>query len=533
MLLHHLVSKQAEAQPSATALVMNAAQISYGELEAASSRIANMLCEIGCKPGDRVCLLLPKAISTVAALLGTLKAGCMYVPLDQESPTARLAHIVQVCEPSAILFSKEAIRQLAQLREACPQARAAKCGTVEPELVGALDVDFAFSGGDVAQMPTTAPDIKRGAEDTAHILFTSGSTGEPKGVQITHGNVLSFVRWGRTYFRITPEDRNSGQPPLHFDLSTFDIFGTFAAGAELHLVPSGLNLFPNKLAEFMRVSRLTQWFSVPSLLSYMMKFNVVEHGDFPDLKRIIWCGEVFPTPGLIYWMERLPHVTFTNLYGPTEATIASSYYTVPACPKDASCQVPIGRACDGEELLVLDQQLNPATEGETGNLYIVGEGLSPGYWKDPAKTRSVFLADPRESKAGNRIYKTGDLAMVDENGFVYFLGRADSQIKSRGYRIELGEIETAVNATDSVSEAAVVVVEGDGFEGAVICCAYSRMPSDEISPRELRRALTTKLPNYMLPSRWLTLDVLPKNANGKIDRRYLRERFRDGLGQTA
>lgn len=533
MLMQGLVSHAAEARPDATALVMGAHRLSYGDLETASDRAANMLREMGCKPGDRVCLLMPKAIPTIVAMLGTLKAGCMYVPMDQESPTERLARIAKACEPAVILVSKESVKQYAALCDVSPEANAAHCGTLADDLEGTAGVEFAFTGSDIAQMPAMAFDCQRTPGDTAHILFTSGSTGDPKGVQITHENVVSFVEWGRNYFGIGPEDRNSGQPPLHFDLSTFDIFGSLSAGAELHLVPGSLNLFPNKIADFIREARLTQWFSVPSLLSYMMKFDVVKQDDFPDLKRLIWCGEVFPTPGLIYWMERLPHVTFTNLYGPTEATIASSYHTVPSCPPDASWQTPIGLACGGEELLVLDESLKPVKDGEIGDLYIAGEGLSPGYWKDPAKTAEVFIDDPRSDEAGKRIYKTGDLATVKEDGLVYFLGRADSQIKSRGYRIELGEIETAANAIEAVGEAAVVAIDGEGFEGSIICCAYAGMESQELSPADLRRALTEKLPNYMLPSRWLVLDPLPKNANGKIDRKNLRERFSNGLGQAA
>ncbi len=531
--MQDLVSGQVEARPNATALVMGADKISYGDLDILSNRAASMLREMGCKPGDRVCLLLPKAIPTIAAMLGVLKAGCLYVPMDLESPTERLARITKACEPAVILVANDSIEQLIELRDLSPEAKSARCGTLADDLDAPAGLDLAFSGPDVAQMPAAAFDSRRGAGDTAHILFTSGSTGDPKGVQISHGNVVSFVEWGRRHFQIGTDDRTSGQPPLHFDLSTFDIFGSLAAGAELHLVPGSLNLFPNKVADLIRTSRLTQWFSVPSLLSYMMKFDVVKQGDFPDLKRLIWCGEVFPTPGLIYWMERLPHVTFTNLYGPTEATIASSYYTVPACPPEATWQTPIGKACDGEELLVLDEALKPVETGAVGDLYIGGEGLSPGYWKDTAKTAAVFIDDPRSDRAGARIYKTGDLATVGEDGLVYFLGRADSQIKSRGYRIELGEIETAANAIDAVSEAAIVAIEGEGFEGAIICCAYASMEAQDLSPADLRRALTEKLPKYMLPSRWLMLDPLPKNANGKIDRKTLRERFSNGLGQAA
>jgi acyl-coenzyme A synthetase/AMP-(fatty) acid ligase len=232
---------------------------------------------------------------------------------------------------------------------------------------------------------------------------------------------------------------------------------------------------------------------------------------------------VLPTPVLCHWMRRLPHVRFTNLYGPTEATIASSHHSVAAVPEDETQPVPIGIACDGEELLVLDDQLCPTPLGEIGDLYIAGAGLSPGYWRDPGKTGAAFLPDPRSPESGARIYRTGDLARVDEHGIVHFLGRADSQIKSRGYRIELGEIESALNAVDGVRECAVVGVDSTGFDGTMICAAY--VGSDGVDPPRLRTELTRTLPGYMLPARWMALDVLPKNQNGKIDRPALRAGF--------
>src|SRR5262249_19823789 len=261
----------------------------------------------------------------------------------------------------------------------------------------------------------------------------SGSTGVPKGVIITHANVIHFISWAVKYFGAKPSDRISSHPPLHFDLSTFDLYGTLGSGAQLHIVPAELNLLPHKLAEFIRASELTQWFSVPSVLNFMAKTEVVNQDDFPALERLLWCGEVFPTPALRRWMRRLPHVKFTNLYGPTEATIASSYYTVPALPPHDDSPIPIGTPCDGEELLVLDDDLRPAPPGEVGDLFIGGVGLSPGYWRDEQKTNEVFIprpgAAPGSTDANDRIYKTGDLAKVGADGLVYFLGRADSQIK--------------------------------------------------------------------------------------------------------
>jgi len=216
-------------------------------------------------------------------------------------------------------------------------------------------------------------------------------------------------------------------------------------------------------------------------------------------------------------------VRFTNLYGPTEATIASSFHTLDSIPADETQPVPIGKACAGEELLVLDEALAPTPPGDIGDLYIAGVGLSPGYWRDDDKTRAAFLPDPRSPGGGDRIYRTGDLARVDDDGVVHFLGRTDSQIKSRGYRIELGEIESALNAVEGVRECAVVGVDSGGFEGTAICAAY--VVGGGLEPPQLKSALAASLPGYMLPARWMALEALPKNQNGKIDRPELRKRF--------
>jgi acyl-coenzyme A synthetase/AMP-(fatty) acid ligase len=264
---------------------------------------------------------------------------------------------------------------------------------------------------------------------------------------------------------------------------------------------------------------------VPSVLNYMAKFDVVKDGDYPSLRRVLWCGEVFPTPPLMYWMQRLPHVTFTNLYGPTEATIASSYYTVPSCPVSEDEVIPIGQPCGGEELLVLNEALAPVPPGEVGELYIRGEGLSPGYWRDPAKTRGAFVRYPGGTDPEDRIYRTGDLATFGPDGLVRFLGRADSQIKTRGYRVELGEIEAALHALGTLRECAVVAVPSRDFDGVAICCAFAPLAGADVKPTGLREGLARALPPYMLPSRWLAFAELPKTTNGKIDRRRLKELF--------
>ena len=522
-LLQDWVTEQASRRPEAGALVFKRERLTYAQLEHASNRLAHLLRDAGCGRGDRVCLLSPKSPAAIVAILGILKADAIYVPLDPGSPVPRLEKMIASCDNRWILASGNVGATLDRLFTAP--------GFAERHAIGWLGADGPpggvtpqFSPPDLARYPDSPPASANAPEEAAHILFTSGSTGTPKGVVITHASVRRFVEWAISYFGTSPDDRVSGHPPLHFDLSTFDMFGTFAAGAELHLVPPELNLLPHKLADLIRRAELTQWFSVPSALNYMAKFNVVRHGDFPSLRRVLWCGEVFPTPALIYWMQRLPHVSFTNLYGPTEATIASSYYTVPACPASEDETIPIGRACGGEELLVLDEERRPVPPGEVGDLYIGGAGLSPGYWRDPEKTRAAFVANPGDP-AGGRIYRTGDLASLGPDGLVRFLGRADSQIKTRGYRVELGEIEAALHALGTLRECAVVGVPSQDFDGTAICCAYVPLPGAEVTPVGLREAISRALPSYMLPSRWRAFDDLPKTGNGKIDRRRLKETF--------
>ncbi|HVL36359.1 MAG TPA: amino acid adenylation domain-containing protein [Burkholderiales bacterium] len=503
-LLQALVTRQAERRPEATALVCGDERLTYGELEAAAARLARVLRAAGCRPGDRVCFLAPKSIAPLVWMLGILKAGAIHVPLDAASPAARTRRIIAACEPSLLLAAGAAEPLLAEMAPGIP------VGWLDPEPPKALAP--AFGPADVERADTAPLECPRRPEDPAHILFTSGSTGMPKGVVITHANVSAFIEWGVRHFGLNETDRLSGHTPLHFDLSTFDIFGAYAAGAELHLVPPDTALLPHRLAEFIRASRLTQWFSVPSVLNYMAKSDAVAQGDFPELRRVLWCGEVLPTPALIYWMTRLPHARFTNLYGPTETTIASSYYDVPACPQSAAEPIPIGVACDGEELLVMD-----------GELCIGGVGMSPGYWRDPAKTAAAFV--PHPVRAGERIYRTGDLARLRADGLVELIGRADTQIKSRGYRIELGEIEAALASIASLRESAVVAIPTDGFEQWLICCAYVPLPGTSLTAAALRAALARLVPAYMLPARWQELPALPRNANGKVDRPRLKEQF--------
>ena len=236
---------------------------------------------------------------------------------------------------------------------------------------------------------------------------------------------------------------------------------------------------------------------MPSVLTYLARFDAVAQDDFPALERLLWCGEVLPTPVLAHWMRRLPHVRFTNLYGPDRGDDRVVVLRrARRCRADESVPVPIGLPCDGESAAGPRRTASRRRSGEIGELYIGGVGLSPGYWRDQEKTDGGVRRRPA---TGERIYRTGDLARVDDDGVVHFLGRTDSQIKSRGYRIELGEVESAVNTVAGVRECAVVGVDTGGFEGTTICCAYSVVEGAELPVADLRKQVTALMPRYMLP----------------------------------
>lgn len=413
-MLHHWVTGEANRRPDATAVALGEERLSYGELEVLSNQLARALRERGCARGDRVALLVPKSPLAVVCLLGIYKADCVYVPLDPESSAKNLARILSLADCRCLLAAASLAPRVRELlsQPDLPALRIGWLGAPD-QSAGTLPVAFRFS--DIGALPGTPLQGAFRAQDTAYILFNPRAGGTPRGVTATHHNVVGFVEWAKKQFRLNESDKLSGYAPLTADHSLFDIFGSLASGAELHLVPAETRLLPVRLAAWIRTSGITQWSAPSAVLDNMVKFDAVQAWDFPDLRRVLWSGEL-PTASLGHWMKQLPHVEFTNLYGAPETTVASAYHTVASFPDESVERLPIGIARADAELLLLDHNLQPVSSGGHGDLYVRGASLSPGYWRDAEATRRAF---PEVTGSG-RLYRTGHQGQRGQDGHIYF-----------------------------------------------------------------------------------------------------------------
>ncbi|HUQ54078.1 amino acid adenylation domain-containing protein [Lentzea sp.] len=510
--LDALVGAQAARTPDAVAIVHGDRRLTYRQLDEDANRVANALLAGGLRPGGRVCVLVPKSPEIIVYLLGVLRAGGVCVPLDAASPARRLASVAGQVGPCVLLADTARAALAADVLAAVP----ADVVTLlfVPDGTATADVPVLDEAA-LSAASTKDPQAPADESGVAYLLFTSGSTGEPKGVQLTHDGIGHFIRWARDHFGIAADDRISCHLQMHFDGSLLDVYGALTCGAELHLVPASASLTPTALVEFLRSSRVTQLASVPSVLSAIARYDVLAQDDLPDLRRLIWGGEVFPPDDAAYWVRRLPHVSFTGVYGTTEATIASCFHTVTEPPVEP---LPMGVAIPGEDLAVVDQDLVPLPEGEIGEVVIGGAGVTPGYWRSPERTARAFF-----ERAGRRYYRTGDLGRIGDDGLLRFHGRADRQVKISGYRVELDDLMTALHSVPEVAAALAVTTPGSRGE-LEICVAY--VPAvDGLTVPALRTALARRLPAYMVPRRWLVLDALPVNANGKTDLVEVQRRF--------
>ncbi|MCK2241829.1 MULTISPECIES: alpha/beta fold hydrolase [unclassified Crossiella] len=490
------LSAAAARFPDRPALAAGDEVLSYAELDRAVTELAGRLSDAGRKPGERLGVLLPKGIGAVIAIYAGLRLGLVVAPLDPADPAARIARMVRGAGIRFLLCGEQTLAKATRVGEG-----------------PALDL-----GGTSTLVPVAAadPPALGVAEDGGYILFTSGSTGWPKGVLLSHRNVLHFAHWAVGELGLGPADRIGSQSALGFDLSTFDLFATALAGACVDLMPDHLRLFPGELLDWLDQRRISVFYAVPSLYQGMLLHGEWEQRPPGALRLAVFAGEPFPPQYLERCLRAVPQVRFHNLYGPTETNVCTHEPVPPSW--SALDGLSIGRAIPGDFVEVLDEQGLP-TDGD-GEIHVAGATVFLGYLVDGE------LLDPaREVRfrdgVTRRTYPTGDLGHFEADGRLHLRGRRDHQVKRHGHRIDLEDIESALLEVSDVDAAAVVLKSGAPHAGEI--WAYV-VGADSLTPQRISAALAAALPRRMLPDRVLPVAGLPVNQRGKLDRAALSER---------
>lgn len=521
-LLQQLLEISARRTPDAVAVVCGDAAISYRRLDETADRLAHTLQMRGVCRGDRVGIYLSKSVESLEAIFGILKAGAVYVPLDPGAPVKRVAFIIGNCAMKALVTSRKKLEGLKSVLADRPSPDSVVLTDDGVTEEGGAWVDRVVTWAETMGAPggwlqEAQPVIE---DDLAYILYTSGSTGEPKGVMISHRAALTFVDWAASHFSITPSDRVSNHAPLHFDLSIFDIFSAIRAGAAVVLVPEELSVFPLDLADFIENERITIWYSVPSVLTALVLHGGLHRHRFASLAKILFAGEVFPIRYLRQLKAAIPHAQYYNLYGPTETNVCTVYPIQEIAPERVEA-VPIGAACANTDVFAVNERNQIVRPGEVGELYVRGPSLMKGYWGLPEKTKQTLVLYPVGSSGLEEVvYRTGDLVKTDQDGNYVFLGRRDNMIKSRGYRIELGEIETVLYSHPDVEEVAVLAIPDERI-GNVIKAIVVRKAGSRATKGEIESFCAERIPKYMIPGSIEFCTGLPKTSTGKIDRTLL------------
>jgi amino acid adenylation domain-containing protein len=485
------------------------ASITYRELNGRADRIAGFLGDRGVAQGDRVGLAMPKDVDALTAVFGILKSGAAYVPVDWTGPAERGRSIFSDCQVSAVFVDRRRADLAAGI--ATTIFSGAAVAPAGPEAGG-------FGWDDVLRhAPLEAGARERKPDHLAYILYTSGSTGMPKGVMLSHRNATSYVEWCSEVFTPNEEDRFSSHAPLHFDLSILDIYVPIRNGASVHLISDELGKNPKDLARFIAERGLTVWYSTPSILGLLAEFSDLKRYDFTPLRLVLFAGEVFPLKQLRRLAGQWPSPVYYNLYGPNETNVCTFARIPTPIPEERTTPFPIGLPCSHCSAMVLDGEGRVVQPGEEGLLYIAGPSVFSGYWGRGQETQAAFL-----ERDGARWYNTGDLVKEDSSeGFLY-VGRRDRMVKRRGFRIELGEIENCLYKHPAIAEAAAIAAPGDA---GVRIVAYLAARGEAPSIVEMKSFCHHHLPAYMNPDVFLFVDALPRTSTNKVDYQQLVRRL--------
>lgn len=522
--LQALLANATDSHPENHALVAKGKTITYSELETASNQLAATLSKRGVKTGDRVAIMLNKSIESVVSLFGILKAGAIYVPIDPQSPYPRMHHIIKHCHVESLITSHQNwLKTEVGLSRETPLKRVI---VTDANGHGARDTGArleAIAWESIHEESPAYEPARLSDANPAYILHTSGSTGVPKGVAISHLNALTFVNMAADFFELSENDRLCNHAPLHFDLSVFDLFGAVKAGAAIVLVPESLSAFPQALAELIEKERISVWNSVSSVLTMMADRGGLERFKFEALRLVHFSGDSMPVKYLRILKGHMQKAAFYNIYGQTEAN-SSLFYPVNSVPDSEVWKIPIGKPFPNFEVFAIDDGGKVITNpGDEGELYIQSSTVALGYWGDDERTEERFVADPRYPFSTSKVYRTGDSVRLDENGNYVFAGRKDHMVKSRGYRIELDEIELVLNGHPAVKQAVVLAIP-DEIIGNRIITIVAPVAGASLADSDLIDFCTHRLPKYMIPEIFRFSDSLPTTSTGKIDRKTLAHR---------
>ncbi|WP_405945142.1 amino acid adenylation domain-containing protein [Streptomyces sp. NBC_00932] len=499
--IHTLFDEQEAATPDAVAVCDLSRSWTYHELRGRAERVARELLPV---PGRDVAVLMGRSAAAVAAVLGVLKAGKAYVPIDPAFPSGRIAGILDICGAVCLLADPEHLAQAEELAAGRPGTR-----------VVLVDADSAPTAvPDTVELPSVAP------ESVAYTIFTSGSTGVPQGVVLQHAAVVNTLRWVIGTLDFRPSDRLLWVTSLCFDLSVFDIFGTLASGGRIRVAEEEELAEPSRLAELLLGGEVTVWDSAPAALQRLLPAleRRAAQPNSPAVRLVMLSGDWIPVTMPDRLRELLPGCHVRALGGATEAAIWSNHFPVEHVDPSWT-SIPYGRPIQNARYHVLDRWMQPCSVGVPGDLYIGGACLALGY-VDPKMTAQRFVPDPHSGRAGERLYRTGDLARYWRDGTLEFLGRSDQQVKIRGFRVEPGEVEAALRHCADVREATVAV--RDDLPGGRCLVGYA-VPAEgrSLDEAQLGKELRTRLPAYMVPGHLVQLERLPVTPNGKLDRRAL------------
>lgn len=516
-LLHHILYKSATQFCNNIALNYNNENCTYQELNLLSNNLAQNLINNNINYKDRIIIYLEKSIYSIIALFGILKIGAIYVPVDFNTPQKRLLSIIQDCCPTAIITTKTLYKNITNT-------------TTEKLLKLSILTDITSKQNHLIPWKSMIENINYPhslpqaiENDIAYILYTSGSSGTPKGVMINHRASIVFINWAIKKFQIKSTDIISNHAALNFDLSVFDIFVSLKAGAKIVLIPPHISLFPTNLAKLISEKKITIWYSVPSILIKLVLYGKLEKYNYQSIRLILFAGESFPTKFLTKLIHKIPHVNYYNLYGPTETNVCT-YHKVTNSDLQYS-SIPIGKNCEYNEILLIqNNKIILKKQNAQGELCVRGPNLMSGYWNLESKTsqhKKTIITQTNFPK--ETIYFTGDIVKINQNN-LFYLGRIDNMIKSRGYRIELDEIENIIYQHDSVEKVAAIPIQDIENNNLIkVFIVKNKKYSNNFNITEIKNFCAQYLPKYMVPQLIKFCDSLPENSNGKIDKLKLKQ----------